>query len=87
MNLVCYEYIACHYDKAAQASAEPLPPGSLVLSKFAGAASYLDDGALVVNPWDQDCCADALARALQMDPDEARARMERLGGQLGRQTR
>lgn len=87
MNLVCYEYIACHHEKAVQVSAEALAPGTLVLSKFAGAARYLDDGALVVNPWDGDCCADALAHALGMGEGEARLRMKRLGEQLERQTR
>ena len=86
MNLVCYEYIACHYSKAVAASNQVLPVGTLVLSKFAGAANYLG-GALVVNPWDKESCADALAHALQMNPDEARLRMKNLGAQLERQTR
>jgi len=86
MNLVCYEYIACHYGKATAASNQALPTGSLVLSKFAGAASYLG-GALAVNPWDKESCADALAHALRMNADEARLRMKNLGAQLERQTR
>jgi trehalose 6-phosphate synthase len=57
------------------------------LSRFAGAADYLGDGALIVNPWDGNCCADALARALGMDVGEANSRMGSLGEQLERQTR
>lgn len=87
MNLVCYEYIACHYDKAVPASEEIIPAGSLVLSRFAGAAGYLGDGALIVNPWDENCCADALVRALEMDVEEASSRMGSLGEQLESQTR
>jgi trehalose 6-phosphate synthase len=87
MNLVCYEYIACHYDPAVRASEEIIPAGSLVLSRFAGAAGYLRNGAFIVNPWDGNCCADALARALEMDVEEASSRMGSLGKQLERQTR
>lgn len=86
MNLVCYEYIACHSNKAKQSSREATRPGSLVLSKFTGAANLLD-GALIVNPWNKESCADALAHALSMDVSEAGARMGKLASRVESQTR
>ncbi|MCW5695143.1 MAG: alpha,alpha-trehalose-phosphate synthase (UDP-forming) [Bauldia sp.] len=64
MNLVAKEYIA---------SQEPDDPGVLVLSRFAGAARELD-GALLVNPYDIEDIATAIARALDMPLDERQAR-------------
>jgi alpha,alpha-trehalose-phosphate synthase [UDP-forming] len=63
MNLVAKEFVTCQADD----------PGVLVLSRFAGAAAELKD-ALVVNPYDLDGMADALARALSMPLDERQAR-------------
>src|SRR5690606_4974109 len=72
MNLVAKEYVA---------SQDPDDPGVLVLSTFAGAARELDS-ALLVNPYDLDGVADAIARAARMRLDERRERwqamMERL---------
>jgi trehalose 6-phosphate synthase len=64
MNLVAKEYIA---------SQDPEDPGVLVLSRFAGAARELD-GALIVNPFDNDEVAEALDRALAMPVEERRER-------------
>lgn len=86
MNLVCYEYIACHSNKAIVSSREAMPPGSLVLSKFTGAATLLD-GALIVNPWNRESCATALEHALNMNPADAAARMSVLASTVERQTR
>jgi trehalose-6-phosphate synthase len=86
MNLVCYEFIACHSNKAIMSAREAMPPGSLVLSKFAGAATLLD-GALIVNPWDRESCASALAHALSMNPADAAARMSALASKVEQQTR
>jgi trehalose 6-phosphate synthase len=66
MNLVAKEYVAAQ---------NPLNPGVLVLSQFAGAAKQLD-AALLVNPHDTDAVASALRRALLMSPDERRARWD-----------
>lgn len=60
MNLVAKEYVA---------SQNPLDPGVLVLSRFAGAARELAD-TLQVNPFDVQGTADAVARALDMPLDE-----------------
>jgi len=61
MNLVAKEYVAAQ---------DRNDPGVLVLSRFAGAARELD-GALLVNPYDIEATANALARAISM-PLEAR---------------
>jgi trehalose 6-phosphate synthase len=51
------------------------------LSEFAGAAAEMS-GALLVNPYDLDGVADALERALIMDPNEERARMRTMHRQV-----
>jgi len=76
MNLVSYEYIACHGDQARKASTEPISPGVVVLSKFAGAVTTLE-GCLIINPWDQDECAETLQKAVTMDPEEASTNMSK----------
>ena len=64
MNLVAKEFVASRVDE----------DGVLVLSEFAGAADEMHE-ALLVNPYDLDRVAEALHTALQMNPDERRARM------------
>jgi trehalose 6-phosphate synthase len=64
MNLVAKEYVAAQ---------DPDRPGVLVLSRFAGAARELK-GALLVNPYDVEGTANALARALTMSIEERRER-------------
>jgi trehalose 6-phosphate synthase len=64
MNLVAKEYVAAQ---------NPLDPGVLVLSEFAGAAKQLDT-ALIVNPHDVDGMARAITRALGMSASERRER-------------
>ena len=66
MNLVAKEYVAAQ---------DPKDPGVLVLSTFAGAARELD-AALLVNPYDMDGVADALAAAMEMPLEERRERWE-----------
>ena len=67
MNLVAKEFVTTRDDE----------DGVLILSKFAGASGELTD-ALVVNPYDTEQLADAMRRALEMDPDERRQRMSRM---------
>lgn len=55
MNLVSYEYIACHQKMH----------GQLVVSEFAGAAQSMK-GCIVVNPWDTGDIMEALRKALNM---------------------
>ncbi|MGH6841048.1 MAG: alpha,alpha-trehalose-phosphate synthase (UDP-forming), partial [Methylocella sp.] len=64
MNLVAKEYVA------AQA---PDDPGVLILSQFAGAAHELKS-ALIVNPYDIEATADAIARAFAMPLEERKDR-------------
>ena len=64
MNLVAKEFVAAQ---------DPLDPGVLVLSQFAGAACELK-AALLVNPHDPDEVAEALAQALSMPLAERRER-------------
>ncbi|MGC6399649.1 alpha,alpha-trehalose-phosphate synthase (UDP-forming) [Sphingomonas sp. FW199] len=65
MNLVAKEYVA------AQNADDP---GVLILSRFAGAAAQLGEGAVLVNPFSADEMSDALLRALRMPLDERQAR-------------
>jgi trehalose 6-phosphate synthase len=64
MNLVAKEFVAAREDER----------GVLVLSHFTGAARELTD-ALIVNPYDVDEAAAALAAAINMPADEQRDRM------------
>jgi len=65
MNLVAKEYVA------AQDAADP---GVLILSRFAGAAAEFKEGALLVNPYDPDSVAAAMARAIAMPLAERKTR-------------
>jgi trehalose 6-phosphate synthase len=64
LNLVAPEFVAARVDN----------DGVLVLSEFAGVAEHLP-GALLVNPYDHEECANAIAAALEMHEEERRARM------------
>jgi trehalose 6-phosphate synthase len=65
MNLVAKEYVA------AQDAADP---GVLILSRFAGAAAEFKEGALLVNPYDPDAVAAAIANAMAMPLAERKSR-------------
>ncbi len=67
MNLVAKEFVAARHDES----------GVLILSIFTGAARELRD-ALQVNPYDIDQTAEAIRVALEMDPEEKQARMQRM---------
>jgi len=75
MNLVAKEYVA---------SQDPEAPGVLVLSSLSGAAQELEE-ALIVNPYDTEQMAAALAQALGMGLEERRARFQAMMERLGRQ--
>jgi trehalose 6-phosphate synthase len=64
MNLVAKEYVAAQ---------DPDDPGVLILSRFAGAAAECQE-ALLVNPYDPESVAAAIARALDMPLAERRER-------------
>ncbi|HZY73475.1 MAG TPA: trehalose-6-phosphate synthase [Edaphobacter sp.] len=67
MNLVAKEYVAARQDER----------GVLILSRFTGAARDLRD-AIIVNPYDIQSTADAIAQALNMDIGEMIERMQRM---------
>ena len=67
MNLVAKEYVAARQDDR----------GVLILSRFTGAARELRD-AIIVNPYDIQATADAVAQALNMDIGEMIDRMRRM---------
>jgi len=68
MNLVAKEYVAAQ---------NPEDPGVLILSRFAGAAIEFRR-ALLVNPYDPESVAGAIAQALAMPIEERRARHQAL---------
>jgi alpha,alpha-trehalose-phosphate synthase [UDP-forming] len=67
MNLVAKEFVASRDDEQ----------GALILSGFTGASRELRD-AITVNPYDTEALADAIRSALNMDPAERNARMQRM---------
>jgi trehalose 6-phosphate synthase/phosphatase len=67
MNLVAKEYVACKGDG----------DGVLVLSEFAGAAAEMGE-ALLINPFDEERTASTVERALSLDDEERRQRMNLL---------
>src|ERR1044072_8285148 len=64
LNLVAQEY---------GGASDPENTGVLILSRFAGAADEFRD-ALLVNPYDPDAVAAAIARAVAMPLSERKAR-------------
>jgi trehalose 6-phosphate synthase len=68
MNLVAKEYCAASTDGNSV----------LILSEFAGAASQLRRGAIIVNPYDQRGVAEAIYQAYKMERQERIERMQRL---------
>jgi trehalose 6-phosphate synthase len=68
MNLVAKEFISSRQDN----------DGVLVLSEFAGAARELENGAVLVNPYNVEELADALYHAATMQKKEQRKRMKRM---------
>lgn len=74
MNLVAKEFVAARDDEK----------GVLVLSRFTGAARELTE-ALIVNPYDIDAAANALAQALAMLPGEQTMRMRAMRARVAEQ--
>lgn len=74
MNLVAKEYCASNTEQS----------GVLILSEFAGSASQLHRGAVLVNPYHIEEVSDALYKAYTMDPQECRERMKRMQQSISR---
>jgi trehalose 6-phosphate synthase len=75
MNLVAKEYVAAQ---------DPVDPGVLILSRFAGAAEQMPQ-ALLVNPLSAEEVSDAIAQALAMSLDERIARWTPMMDGIGRE--
>lgn len=67
MNLIAKEYVACKREG----------DGVLLLSEFAGAAAEMGE-ALFINPFDEERTAESAARALALEEEEQRSRMQAL---------
>ena len=68
MNLVAKEYCICNFEGR----------GVLILSEFAGAADQLQEGALLVNPFDVEGVARAIRQAYAMPTPDRQSRMATL---------
>ncbi len=75
MNLVAKEYCAANVTES----------GVLIMSEFAGAAGQLHAEALLVNPYDVEQVAGAIARACTMPAVERRRRMHALRRKVRKQ--
>lgn len=73
MNLVAKEYVAAQ---------NPQDPGVLILSRFAGAAHELAEGAVLINPYDVETIADALYQAVTMPLEERQRRHQLMDATL-----
>lgn len=60
MNLVSFEYVACQDKKK----------GVLVLSEFAGSATFMRDGSVPFHPANMTEMSEALYAALNLGPEE-----------------
>lgn len=76
MNLVAKEYVA---------SKEVTKKGVIILSEMAGAANELSE-AIIVNPIDKNDVSDALVRAIEMNENEQRWRLETMQQKLKKYT-
>jgi len=68
MNLVAKEYVASQIEEE----------GVLILSEFAGASYQLQNGAILINPFDIEGIAHAIYQALTMPKDERVSKMRTL---------
>jgi len=68
MNLVAKEYCASHINQ----------DGVLILSEFAGSKYQLKEGAILINPFDEDSIINSIKKALSMESEEKKQRMERM---------
>jgi trehalose 6-phosphate synthase len=73
LNLIAKEYVACRSDEQ----------GAVVLSRNAGSARELAQGALLVDPTSSKSVADALYLALTLEPEEKRRRMTSMRRVIG----
>ena len=77
MNLVSFEYVACQAKRH----------GVLVLSEFAGAASFMREGAVNFHPANTAELSQAIHRALTLGDENKRRRFECLSDFVNTNTR
>lgn len=65
MNLTCHEFVQCSGEDRM---------GALILSEFTGSASVFKDGAIMINPWNQNQLALAFKTCLTMPQSEREER-------------
>lgn len=68
MNLVASEYVACQATRH----------GVLILSEFAGAASFMSGGSVTFNPSSAQELSAAVEKVIVMDKEERKERYESL---------
>ncbi|KAJ5813356.1 uncharacterized protein N7503_000106 [Penicillium pulvis] len=68
MNLVSFEYVACQEKRN----------GVLILSEFAGAASFMREGSICFHPANKTEMSEAIFKALNLDPAERKRKSEQL---------
>lgn len=77
MNLVSFEYVACQADRH----------GVLILSEFAGAASFMQEGSICFHPANKTEMSEAIYAALHLDPAERKRKHEYLRDFVNEHTR
>jgi trehalose 6-phosphate synthase len=77
MNLVSFEYVACQAERH----------GVLVLSEFAGAATFMRDGSIPFHPANTTEMSESIAKALNLDPAERKRKYEYLRDFVNKNTR
>lgn len=77
MNLVAFEYVACQQEHH----------GVLVLSEFAGAASFMTNGSIPFHPANTTEMSEALHNALNLDAAERKTKYEYLRDFINANTR
>ena len=77
MNLVSFEYVACQEKRH----------GVLVLSEFAGAASFMREGSILFHPANKTELSEAIFRALNLSDEERKQKYEYLRDFVNTHTR
>ena len=77
LNLVSFEYVACQEKKH----------GVLILSEFAGAASFMREGSILFHPANKTEMSEAIFKALTLSKEERKRNYERLHDFVNTHTR
>lgn len=77
MNLVAFEYVACQEKRH----------GVLILSEFAGAASFMREGSIPFHPANKTEMSEAIFEAITLDASERKRKHEYLHEFINHNTR